>query len=147
MPTPANPLVYHLYGLEDYPQSLVLSEEDYLNFLIRVTEDTNVQNPIVPLVLRRALADSQLLLLGYRKREWDFRVLLKFLSKHRRMEFTPPGLIVQLKERIIQSNEERSLHYLEQYFERNRFKVAWGTYESFINTLWNEWQKYFQGQS
>jgi hypothetical protein len=60
-PTPTQPAVYHLFGLEDYPQTLVLSEDDYMNFLISVAEDINTQNPIVPLKLRQALAESPLL--------------------------------------------------------------------------------------
>ena len=72
-PTATNPAVYHLFGLEDYPGSLVLSEDDYMKFLVSVVSDTDTQNPIVPNRLRRALASSHLLLMGYYLRDWDFR--------------------------------------------------------------------------
>lgn len=36
-PTPANPLVYHLHGHIESPESLVLTEDDYLDFLVNVS--------------------------------------------------------------------------------------------------------------
>lgn len=36
-PTPANPLVYHLHGRLGVPESLVLTEDDYLDFLVAMT--------------------------------------------------------------------------------------------------------------
>ncbi len=146
-PSIVNPLVYHLYGLEDYPQTLVLSEDDYINFLISMVEDTNTLNPIVPLNLRRALGESHLLLLGYNLTDWDFRVLFRFLLKFRRDEFSPRGMVIQLKQtdRNI-SNVEKSLQYLGRYFDRKKFDIEWNNAEGFIQKLWNEWNIYRQGQ-
>ena len=35
-PTPEAPLVFHLFGLERFPETLVLSIDDYLDVLVRV---------------------------------------------------------------------------------------------------------------
>ena len=147
-PTVTNPLVYHLYGLEDYPQTMVLSEDDYLNFLIAMVEDTNTLNPVVPLGLRRALGESHLILLGYCLEDWDFRVLFRFILKFRKDEFSPRGMVIQLRrnEKAIQ-NVEKSLDYLGRYFDRRKFDIEWKDPENFIQTLWNEWNEYRQGQS
>lgn len=147
-PTVTSPLVYHLYGLEAYPQTLVLSEDDYLNFLIAMVEDTNTLNPVVPLTLRRALGESHLLLLGYQLRDWDFRVMFRFILKFRRDEFSPRGMVIQLKknEKRIE-NVERSLEYLGHYFDRRKFDIEWNDAENFIQRLWNEWNHYRLGQS
>ena len=147
-PTVTNPLVYHLYGLEDYPQTMVLSEDDYLNFLIAMVEDTNTLNPVVPLSLRRALGESHLILLGYCLEDWDFRVLFRFILKFRRDEFSPRGMVIQLRrnEKAIQ-NVEKSLEYLGRYFDRRKFDIEWKDPEEFIQKLWNEWNEYRQGQS
>jgi hypothetical protein len=76
--TPERPLVYHLHGFERYPESLVLSEDDYLGFLARVSEEgKDTKMPFVPLYLSDALAVSSLILLGYRLHDWDFRVLFR----------------------------------------------------------------------
>jgi len=147
MPTVTNPLVYHLYGLEDYPQTLVQSEDDYINFIMSMVEDTNTLNPIVPLNLRRALGESNLILLGYRLQDWDFRILFRFILKFRRDEFSPRGLVIQLKqdEKKI-GNVEKSLEYLGRYFDRKKFDIEWGNAEVFIQKLWSEWNTYRQGQ-
>jgi hypothetical protein len=147
-PTPANPAVYHLFGLEDYPQTLVLSEDDFMNFLISVAEDINTQNPIVPLKLRQALAESPLLLLGYQLRDWDFRVLFRFILRFRKEELSPRGMVIQLKpdkKRI--GVIEKALQYLSNYLDKKQFDVEWTDTESFIRRLWDEWNTYRQGRS
>jgi len=147
-PTVTNPLVYHLYGLEAYPQTLVLSEDDYLNFLIAMVEDTNTLNPVVPLGLRRALGESHLIMLGYNLADWDFRVLFRFILKFRRDEFSPRGMVIQLKKNTRTAEDvERSLEYLGHYFDRRKFDVDWNDPESFIQKLWNEWNEYRRGQA
>ncbi len=143
-PTVAQPAVYHLFGLEDYPQTLVLSEDDFMNFLIAVVEDTNTQNPVVPLRLREGLAESRLLLLGYRIQDWDFRVLFQFILKYRKADSAPRGMLIQLNQA---DDKEKSVHYLEQYFDRKQFELDWTNPEKFINRLWNEWEKHREGRS
>lgn len=147
-PTTINPLVYHLYGLEEYPQTLVLSEDDYLNFLIAMVEDTNTLNPVVPLSLRRSLGESHLVMLGYNLADWDFRVLFRFILKFRRDEFSPRGMVIQLqRDEKTADNLERSLAYLGRYFDRRKFDIEWKDPESFIRRLWKEWNEYRQGQA
>ncbi len=146
-PSDTEPAVYHLYGLEDYPQTLVLSEDDYMNFLISVVEDTNTQNPLVPLRLREGLAESRLLLLGYRARDWDFRVLFRFILKYRSIDSAPRGMLIQLKPGSKQSgNKEKSVEYLGNYFDKKQFDLDWTNPEKFIQKLWNEWDRYRRGQ-
>lgn len=148
IPSVTNPLVYHLYGLEDYPQTLVLSEDDYINFLISMVEDTDMQNPIVPLSLRKALRDSHLLLLGYRLADWEFRVLFSFILKFRKNDdFARRGMFIQLRqsERSI-ANVEKSIQYFGHYFDRKKFDIEWNNAEGFIQKLWADWNAYRQGQ-
>ncbi len=148
IPDANHPIVYHLFGLEDYPNSLVLSEDDYLNFLVSVVEDTNTQYPLIPLRLREALVESRLVLLGYHLRDWDFRVLFRFIQKYRKSESAQRGIIIQLipgskgKE-----NVKKSMRYLSQYFDKKQFEVEWSKTESFIHTLWNKWDKSRRGLS
>lgn len=57
-PTPANPLVYHLHGHLGVPESLVLTEDDYLDFLVAIARDPT----ILPHQIQRGLAGTSLLL-------------------------------------------------------------------------------------
>jgi hypothetical protein len=88
-----NPVVFHLFGLERYPSTIVLSEGDYLDYLMRLTRDTNTQDPILPLYLTDALASSKLILMGYRLQDWDFRVLYRLIGESK---LRPTALLVQV---------------------------------------------------
>lgn len=147
-PSDTEPVVYHLFGLEDYPQTLVLSEDDFMNFLISVVQDTNTQNPVVPLRLREGLAESRLLLLGYHIKGWDFRVLFRFILKYRSVDSAPRGMLIQLKPGPKKSgNKEKSVEYLGNYFDKKQFDLDWTNPEKFIRKIWNEWDKYRKGQA
>ncbi len=146
VPTPENPAVYHLFGLENYPSTLVLSEDDYMNFLISVAEDTNLQSPGIPLQLREALGQSRLLILGYNLQDWEFRVLFRFILKFRRGELSPRSAVIQLKPRPKKvEDERRSLDYLSRYFDIKQFGVKWTSAEHYIQRLAEAWERYTKG--
>ncbi len=149
VPSSTEPIVYHLFGIESYFQTLVLSEDDFMDFLVMMAKDTDTLNPVIPLKLREVLANSPLLLLGYQLRDWDFRILFRLISNYRnRDKLTPRGMYIQLKpESKIIGNKEKSLEYLSHYFDRRKFDVEWTNIEEFIKKLWTEWNKYRQGQS
>ena len=144
-----HPMVYHLYGLEDYPQTMVLSEDDYMNFLVAMAQDNDTQNPILPLRLRDILANKTLLLLGYQLRDWDFRVLFRFIAKYRNIEPPPQrGMIIQLKQNKKQiGNSEKSIQYLSHYFDKKQFDVEWNEAERFIYDLSTKWNEQRRGQA
>ncbi len=75
----STPLVYHLFGTFEDPQSLVISENDLLDFLIAVISE----RPPLPDSLRRALQRPgvSLLFVGFGIRHWYLRVLLKALVR------------------------------------------------------------------
>ena len=143
-PSVTNPLVYHLYGLEDYPQTIVLSEDDYLNFLIKVMGDTDTLNPVVPLSVRLALSEAQLLLIGYRLSALDFRVLFRYILNFRKEGFSPRGMVIQLQRRDKELSNEKTLQYLKSYFGKKTFDIEWDDAEDFIQRLWVEWNTYRQ---
>jgi hypothetical protein len=142
-----NPLVYHLYGLEEYPQTLVLSEDDYINFLISITEDTNNRNPMIPLYLRNAIAGSQLLLIGFRLFDWDFRVLFRLMMNFRIDRFSPRGILIQPLEGENQSSNVNAIEYLHRYFGRKSFDLEWNNADRFVHELWSKWDTHRQDQS
>ncbi len=144
VPSAEEPLVYHLYGLETYPESLVLSEDDYLDFLARIVRDTSQKNPIVPRYLRKALTQSSLLLLGYRLQDWDFRVLFRGVLS------TTPGSLRKFSVALQLAPEEQhaivsaaeAKEYLEKYFGSSNFNVEWGSSTRFVQKLWEAWNQW-----
>ena len=84
--SPQEPLVYHLFGSAPEPNSLVLSENDLLDFLIAVVSD----RPPLPSSLRGTLKRGQhFLFIGFGITQWYLRVLLKVLM--RSLEFDRNG--------------------------------------------------------
>lgn len=139
-PTAQEPLVYHLHGIESAPASLVLTEDDYLDFLVKVSWD----NTVIPPRIGEALADSSLLLLGYGLQDWDFRVLFRGLINRKRSSRRLLSVAIQLSLEHelaeIRSMDEAE-EYLEKYFDKANFKIYWGQTEEFTDELWAYWNE------
>ena len=74
-PCAEEPLVYHLHGRDNYPDSLVLTEDDHLEFLVNISQGAgNANADRVHGIVRQALFDD-LILLGFSLSDWGFRSL------------------------------------------------------------------------
>ena len=137
IPTPEQPAVYHLFGIEDEANTLVMSEDDFMNFLMNSAQERgNLE--VIPSELLTALSAKRLLLLGYHLRDWDFRALFRFISKFRSGDpkYILPSISIQLKPDLENKEfEEMSLSYLEKYFKEYKFNVKWLDTEQFIYGL------------
>ena len=142
-----NPIVYHLYGLEEYPQTIVLSEDDYINFLISISQNSNTLHPTIPLYLRRAVGESQLLLIGFQPSDWDFRVLFRLIMNFRTEGFSPRGMLIQLEDKDNEGSNANAIEYLKRYFGRKSFDIVWSDADRFVQDLWNTWDTLRQDQS
>jgi len=140
---PEQPVVYHLFGLDAYPSSLVVTEDDYLDFLAKVIrEDSDQTGTVLPHTVRSALIHSSVLLLGYRLQDWEFKVLFRGLLRDSANR-DKTRIVIQLdpyKQACIQGpdNPEPIHQYLRKYFEPN-YRVNWGTTEMFLDRLEQEW--------
>ena len=139
-PSPARPLVYHLYGRLDDPQSVVLTEDDYFNFLIGVTSN----KALIPPVIRAALVNSALLFIGFQMDEWNFRVLFRTIlalqGGSRRNLYAHIAAQIEPEEgRILEP--ERARRYLETYIAKGAdISLYWGSPEDFVKELLPRWQ-------
>ncbi len=91
-PSPANPLVFHLHGNDESSASLVLTEDDYLDFLANMV---HAEHPL-PARIQEAFADSSLLFIGYGFRDWSFRVLFRGLVTSTEQALRRISVTVQL---------------------------------------------------
>ncbi len=141
-PSPEHPLVYHLFGRLDDIESLVLTEDDYFDFLI----DFWRERERVPAAVRRALASSSLLFLGFNLNQWDFRVLFRSLLKEQSSQRRRKQLHVAVQvdpddDQI--TDPDRAREYLEAYFEgfaESDVNIYWGSSEDFLGELQRRWQ-------
>ena len=93
IPTPAVPVVFHLHGRLSVPESLVLTEDDYLDFLVAVSKEPK----LLPHQIQRALAGSSLLFIGYRLADWNFRVIHRGLVMAGESSLRRLSVTVQLR--------------------------------------------------
>lgn len=128
-PSPAEPVVYHLHGYDEYPNSLVLTEDNYLEFLVAVSEHRGKDTDRIPDRIRQALNDSALVLLGYSLQDWDFRSLFWGLVKMRTRQ--PRSVAIQL-----QPNRQEQ-EYLKQYLGKAKFDVVWEDTVSYLRQLYH----------
>jgi hypothetical protein len=138
-PTAQRPLIFHLLGVFDEPESLVLTEDDYFDFLIGVTRNQD----LVPKVVRRRLSDSALMFVGFRIDEWDFRVLYRSLMSseggNRRKGYTHVAVQIDPEEGVT-IDAGRARTYLESYFQTASVSLYWGSTEHFVKELRTEWE-------
>jgi hypothetical protein len=134
----SSPIVFHLFGLWDKSESMVLTEDDYFKFLLRLSSNQKT----IPSRIREALADSGLLFLGFQLEEWVFRVifhsLLSLPGASRRNHYAHIAAQIEMEdERIVEPALARQ--YLEQYFrEGAKIDAYWGSPEEFIQAMASE---------
>jgi SIR2-like domain len=142
-PTSTHPLVYHLHGYTNIPQSMVLTESDYLDFLIYMVK--NWQG-LLPAVVRTALSAAALLFVGYSLADWNFRVLLRGIISSHEASLTYPAMAVQLRpDNLNEENLDKAIRYLHKYFRnipKIKVKIYWGTAREFSKELRQRWEKF-----
>jgi hypothetical protein len=137
-PSVEHPLVYYPFGSLQVPHSLVLTEDDYYDFLIRMTENRK----FIPPVVLDALAFNALLFVGFQIEARGFRVLLRSIMnlKGRRRDVSSVAAQILPKEGDVHE-PERARRYLERYFETAQINIYWGSEEDFIQELERRWRE------
>jgi len=144
VPSSETPLVYHLFGLETYPESMVLNEDDYLDFLAAISRDELQSERILPTYLPKALRQSSIILLGYRFRDWDFRVMFRWLINATSSSSEEFNLAIQLETpgQNQKASMEKIREYLEKYFDESDFELKWDSAHNFVEALWEAWDQW-----
>jgi hypothetical protein len=136
------PLVYHLFGLWKDRASLVLTEDNYFDFLLGMARN----KALIPLQVKKAMTDSGLLFLGFQTNEWQFRVLFRAmlsLPGQRYDEYANIAAQIEPEDgRIL--DPKRAREYLEQYFFKGcklDLSIYWGMPQDFIKELMQYWRR------
>jgi SIR2-like domain len=138
VPSVDEPIVYHLHGSFQDPRSLVLTEEDYLEFLITLAMDRGAGGrELIPTPILPHITKWPLLFIGYSLQDWTFLVIFHGLlrtvagvQKRRHVSVQcPPLPDGDPKARA------RAKKYLTSYFEEWKISVFWGTAQEFCTEL------------
>lgn len=139
-PSKEAPLVYHLFGHLKDPESIVLTQDNYFDYLIDVTRN----NDIIPTSVRAKLTNTALLFLGFQLRDWDFRVFFSSIKgrEGRALLGKYAHVAVQIdpeQDRTV--DPKRARQYLERYFSNTKISIYWGRAEDFLKELQREMRK------
>lgn len=137
-PREEEPLVFHLHGNLDRPKSLVVAEQDYVEFLVNLAKDIGEDaRRVVPHQVLLALTDQPLLFIGYSLRDFSFRTLfhgivraVSDVQRRRHVSVLKPDLDVHDPEA-----QRRAERYLTRYFDQLNISVYWGTAREFCTEL------------
>jgi hypothetical protein len=138
IPSDQEPLVFQVFGNMEYPQSLVLTEDDYFDFLIAVTRNESLKKASIPDVVSEALASSGLLLLGFQADDWDFRALFRGILRQ------PGSALGEMYTRVAVQmspieghiiDPDRACQYLQNYFQKEEISTFWGSAEDFMTKI------------
>lgn len=132
-PSSEEPLVYHLHGDMDVPQSLVLTERDYIQFVINLSKEK--EKDILPSAVRSALATSSLIFIGYSLEEINFRIIFQGVLGLQVGDLRETSISVQLPPRLSDNKQKKALKYLREYIKDKQVHVYWGDSEGFFNDL------------
>jgi hypothetical protein len=137
-PSPANPVVFHIHGHVELPSSIVLTEDDYFDFLVNISSDPL----LIPARIQKALTESSILFIGYGLADWNFRVLLqglyrfmeKGLGRNHTAVMIPPDIPdSEAQQRKVQA-------YLAAYYQNIDVQIFWGTAREFCTELSKRWK-------
>ena len=76
---PDDPVVMHLFGTDADLLSMVVTEDDHLDYLARISHDHDY---FLPVSVNERLASTTLLFLGYRLEDLDLKIIMRGLLTH-----------------------------------------------------------------
>lgn len=138
-PSAERPLVFYLFGRWNDRGSLVLTEDEYIRYLIGFTSN----KAFVPEQVRLALSDTLLLFLGFQTEEWAFRVIFHSILAQAGSELL--GQYAHIAAQIEPQDERtleplRARRYLEKYFIKGaNINIFWGRAEDYLAGLMQKW--------
>lgn len=149
-PSAETPIVYHPFGVFAQPDSLVLTEDDFFDYLI-----ATAAYKLIPTTVRGSLTQSSLLFLGFPLEGWTFRILFRLIMTlegcAKLKQYSHVGVQVD-PEAHSQADVERARKYLQSYFGAGRGRgepqidVYWGSAADFLKELHSQLAKMKDGE-
>lgn len=143
-PLAGRSLVFHLHGRVDKPHSLVVTEDDYLDFLLNVAKDVagkaeaRDSKTVLPLRIRRLIKTKPLVFIGYSLTDVNFLVILRGLVR----TVEPSGRVQRVAVYLdpadlpAGSDPAKIKENIEKYFHWTlTVEIFWGTAADFTAQL------------
>ena len=143
-PSYERPLVYHVFGNTKYPHTVVLTEDDYFDFLVGLSRNQGNPRTSMPPHVKMVLATHGLMFLGFQFDDWEFRAMFRGVLPREGIEAGDrhSNIAVQVKpdDEHMRSPED-ARGYMSKYFSQHRkIQVYWGKSEEFLTELTKQWK-------
>ena len=139
--SPEDPVVLHLFGTDADLLSMVVTEDDHLDYLARISHDHEY---FLPVSVNEVLASTTLLFLGYRLEDLDLKIIMRGLLTHLDLQrWNMLHVAVQLESsQRDESKEKEVIDYFQKYFSESRIDIYWGNTLQFMSDLSERWKEY-----
>jgi hypothetical protein len=137
-PTVNEPLLFHLHGEVSDASSLLVTDDDYIEFTVSLSQRAQGRNAIIPHRIRRALSDTTLLFVGYSLEDWNFRVLMRQIMKQQAIlrDEQALSLSIQLSDTDIpEEKRAKAQKFLADYLGTSAIHIHWGKATPFLKEL------------
>ena len=140
-PTSDEPLVFHLFGIDSNSRSMIVIEDEHLEFLQGIAER---KVAAIHQAITSTYKHKSLLLIGFDLMSWEFRLMFASLIKPYLHDLEPMNLSIQLAhiqdDPLKPQEQEQYIAYFERYLG-TKFNVYWGTPYQFCETLFERWSR------
>jgi hypothetical protein len=128
--TPDEPVLYHLFGFAQEPRSLVLSENDVLDFLLAIVSE----RPPLPNTLSRLLKrkDQSFLFVGFGIKQLHLRILLKAFIRALELHRTGSAIATESLRALSEGDREQTILF---YQRGTRVEVEDAEIRTFLTDL------------
>jgi len=136
-PDSKNPVIFHMHGYTKEAGSMVLTEDDYLDFLMNISEVAD----LIPPRIEEAFTTSALLFLGYSLEDMNFKVLFRKLVSYMQISQAQRHVSVQLAPKAEKPDQEEidraenQREYMERQLGLRNVKIYWGECQDFTRDL------------
>jgi hypothetical protein len=139
-PSVESPILFHLHGTLKQDISILISEDDYIDFTVTmaVRGSHDIAQSALWSQIRLALGYTTVLFIGYSLEDWNFRVMLKYLIKQQGIITDPTslGLSIQLSPAALSTeNQATAEDFLKKYLRMSNINVYWMEAAQFLSEL------------
>ena len=135
VPSAARPLVYHFFGSATYQDSIVVTQDNYVDALVSASRK---ESSTVPQAVNAALTSTTLLFLGFRLDDWCFRVLFRYIMNQQGSNLLRSRVHVAVQvdpEESEFDDPDSARRYIAQYLGDEKIRIYWGSVGDFVAEL------------
>jgi hypothetical protein len=134
-PKEDRPLVYHFFGMAEHRDSIVLTQDHFVDALVSACRE---KSSTVPKSVNAALTSTTLLFLGFRLDDWAFRVLFRYILSQpgaERLRKKAHFAVQVDPEESEFDDPDTARRYIARYLNSEAIRIYWGSVGDFLAEL------------